>query len=47
MFTGGVFTGGALPQLSEKNITISCGDVVQQWFYIFTWLFLISSPSPL
>jgi hypothetical protein len=36
-----------LPQLSEKERHLSYRDVVQQWFYVLTLLFLISSPSPL
>jgi len=39
--------GIVIPQLSEKERHLSYRDVVQQWFCVLTWLFLISSPSPL
>jgi hypothetical protein len=35
------------PQLSEKERHLSFRDVVQQWFFVLTCLFLILSPSPL
>jgi len=35
------------PQLGEKERHFSYCDIVQQWFCILTWLFLISFPSPL
>ena len=35
-----------LPQMREKERHVSHRNVVQQWFCILSWLFLISSPSP-